>query len=188
MGECRPFFACRKGKIPPSAVGFRPRQPVGGKGALHRSLALRPTPCGLYLAAVYELVRGRRKAAAKRMAQGFALCNGDLAYAKAGLEVYTAAEAWREMLEQIDEMPADLAADSRVRFCRALALHKLGREEDALAELEGQGGLELADIRECDSSIGYLWQDIQYSRRGRYLPIPHFFNFNSMDRVLPREK
>lgn len=163
------------------------RMDLAGR-ALHRSLALRPTPCGLYLAAVYELVRGRRKAAAKHMAQGFALCNGDLAYAKAGLEVYTAAEAWREMLEQIDEMPADLAADSRVRFCRALALHKLGREEDALAELKGQGGLELADIRECDSSIGYLWQNIQYSRRGRYLPIPHFFNFNSMDRVLPREK
>ncbi len=155
--------------------------------ALHRSLALRPTACGLYLAAVYALGKGRRGEAAKRMAQGFALCGDDLAYVKAGLEVYTAAEAWKTMLEQIDKMPAALAADSRVRFSRALALHRLGREEEALDELEREGGLELEDIRECDRTIGYLWQDIQYSRLGKYLPVPHFFNFNSLDRVLPEE-
>ncbi len=155
--------------------------------ALHRSLALRPTACGLYLAAVYELLRGRRKAAAGRMARGFALCGDNLAYTKAGLEVYTAAGAWKEMLGQIQGLPAALAADSRVRFCRALALYRLGRAQEALAELEKDGGLELADIRECDRTIGYLWQDIQHSRLGKYLPVPHFFNFNSLDRVLPEK-
>lgn len=155
--------------------------------ALHRSLALQPTACGLYLAAVCAICRGQKKAAARQMARGFALCGDNLAYAKAGLEVYIAAGAWKELLDQIQSLPAALAADSRVRFDRALALHRLGREEEALAELEREGGLELEDIRECDRTIGYLWQDIQHSRLGKYLPVPHFFNFNSMDRVLPAE-
>ncbi|MGM9601331.1 MAG: DUF5107 domain-containing protein [Faecousia sp.] len=148
------------------------------KRAIARAIKLWPAPCVRYTAAVYALRDGKPKAACAQLRQGFV--GTDLGYVKAGLELYAACGAWNAILRQIGQMPESIQRNSRVRFYKARALHELGKDADAMEELEADGGLELEDIRECDTTVGILWHDVQEKLTGKSQPIPHFFNFNTV--------
>lgn len=149
--------------------------------AIDRSLCLKPTPWAHYVRAVFLLREQRHKEADQAVTQGLILCPNRLDYAKAAFAVLEAAGEWARMKTCYDAMPDALRQDARLRFFAAQALYRLQKPEEALHILEENGGLLLADIRECDRTIGILWRDIQLALTGKKQTVPHFFNFNAVD-------
>lgn len=81
----------------------------------------------------------------------------------------------------MENFPCELQQESRIYFDYIVALSRTGQEEKAYELLMSEETYELADIRECDDSIGALWTYLQRSLYGQEPPVPHNFNFNSLN-------
>lgn len=149
--------------------------------AIDRCIAYKSIPWAHYVRAVFLLREQRLEEVEQAIKEGVALCPNRLDYAKAAFTVLETAQRWMCMEALYEAMPDTLQKDARLRFFYAQALHHLKKTEAALQILEANGGLLLADIRECDRTIGVLWRDIQLTLTGQKQAIPHFFNFNSVD-------
>lgn len=124
--------------------------------AITRSLELTETPWARYALAVLHARRGDADAAIVSARQAIDARPDDLSLAKSALRILRDAEAWPELLAAVGALRPALQADGRIRFLRALALHALGRQADARAVLDAEGGLELADLREGDDALAAL--------------------------------
>ncbi|MEG1011822.1 MAG: DUF5107 domain-containing protein [Ruthenibacterium sp.] len=132
------------------------------------------------LAALY-LCEGKPDIAAPLMTKGILLRPADASYVKEGVRLLVRAEAWPLIAGLFDELDERVWQEPRMRFYRAQTLLRLGDARSAQELLCADGGLEIADLRECEASVGALWREVHdtlHERAGE--PIPHFFNFDSL--------
>lgn len=73
-------------------------------------------------------------------------------------------------LRVLDAVDDDVAALGRLRFLRATALHRLGRDEEAAQLL--REGIEVANLREGDEAVSDLWRKIFPDE-----PLPEQYDF-----------
>lgn len=126
------------------------------RSALSRSLELAEMPWARYALAEVDARAGRRADAIASARRAVAARPDDLSLAKSALRLLRDAAAWPELLEVADGLAPSLRDDGRVRFLRALALHGMGRDDDARGILDADGGLELADLREGEDALAEL--------------------------------
>lgn len=88
---------------------------------------------------------------------------------------------YEEILRLYEELPAIIAQESRVVFCRILALAGTGAYEKAYALLTENDGLEITDFREGDGTMDRFWAELcekLYGDKNRRLP--HKLNFSAL--------
>lgn len=149
--------------------------------AINKSLEFKPTAWAHYVKSVFLLREQQLEKATLEIIKGMRLCANRLDYSKAAFAVLEAAKKWDAIANEFKTLPESLQSDSRLRFYYAQALYNLRQPQEALDILQADKGLLLADIRECDKTIGILWRDIQLAITGKKQNVPHFFNFNSVD-------
>jgi tetratricopeptide (TPR) repeat protein len=71
------------------------------------------------------------------------------------------AQAWHLLLRRYDKLSPDKQKVPMLRFLRARALMQIGEPEKALAILEENGGIQIPDIREGETSLAELYISIQ---------------------------
>lgn len=70
--------------------------------------------------------------------------------------------------------------DGRIRLYYIQAPDKIGLVQKAYELLCGEGGLVVDDVREGESAVGELWQEIQRDLFGTESEIPYRFDFRSV--------
>lgn len=150
------------------------------RAALERADALQSNAFTLHARAVLALREGDAETAALYMGRGMLLRPSDLGYQKEGMRVLRRAGAWQLICQLCAELPAAIARDPRLRLVLAEALYHTDDSEQAMRILSENGGLEVPDLRENETSINQLWRDVS-DALGENLgqPVPHFFNFDA---------
>lgn len=151
------------------------------KRAAARSLRLEPNSCTAYLSAVFAAREGRPTMALRHISAALDMGGGELSLVKGCMDLCAGLSAWNAILELLSGVPETIRRDGRIQFHRARSLHMLGRHREALDILEADGGLVPDDLRECEVTVGALWQDIQKALTGESPPVPYTFDFHSMD-------
>ena len=146
---------------------------------LDLSLSEQPTAWAWYAQAVLDQKAGEQEDCVTAVREALELYRKDAAFTKACLLLLANAGAWSEMLEQIGRLDAQQAANGRIRFFEAQALCHLGEARKALDILEENGGMELADQRECEVAAGQLWQKCMLALTGQVHPVPEHMQFDS---------
>ncbi len=144
-----------------------------------RSLSLAPNPWAYHGIAAARLLLEEKEAAAHAMLEGLKLCH-HLAYVKEGLRILLAADTPQQLLEILPSFPREITQDSRVMLFTIVALHRLGRHWEAYELLTSGQGLEVADLREGEDSLGPLWLALYRELYQDEAPLPHHFNFYSL--------
>ena len=148
--------------------------------ALEQSLERKETACGQYVKAVYQYEEGQKEKAARTVCAGLKLGGADLSYAKAAIQLLISCGQWQEVLDQIALLSDEISAIARIQLYKVNALHELGRNEEALAILEKDGGLALDDVREGENGMGELWAKVSFALTGEKKPVPHAFEFDAL--------
>lgn len=107
---------------------------------------------------------------------------GDLSYVKEGFRVLARCSGYDALIRVYEQLPENVAAESRVVLEYITALYQTGRYKEAYALLTADGGLVVADLREGENSIACLWREL---RRALHMPeeeVPHVFDFNAEGR------
>lgn len=146
--------------------------------AFQIAMAQSENPWTAHVMALMSLRVGDKSSAVLFIQKGISLRADDLMYFKEALLILEHAEAWQASCDAILSCKKELFCAARIQFYYATALHKLGKNSEAMAVLEQGGGLVVDDIRECDNSIGILWRAINTALTGdSTVPIPQVFNF-----------
>lgn len=113
------------------------------------------------------------------MEQGLMERAGDLSYIKEGFRVLARCGGYDALIRVYEQLPEEVAAESRVVLEYIMALNRTGSFRKAYELLTADGGLVAADLREGENSIADLWLDL---RRALNMPeeeVPHVFDFSA---------
>lgn len=124
------------------------------------SFALAPNMPALRGRARLRIETGRTEQAANDYlaAVGYALPAAQRALVVEGATVLLEAGDTAGALRVIDRADSDVRGIGRVRFLRASALHRLGRDDEAGQMLHE--GIEVANLREGDETVSDLWSTV----------------------------
>ncbi len=124
------------------------------------ALSLRPDAFRLHLLA--NVLRAKHEFAEGALIADRALETSDDEFLIVDIfKSFLEAQAWQLLLRRYDKLPADKQKIAMVRFLRARALTEIGEPEKALAILEENGGIQIPDIREGETSLAELYISIQ---------------------------
>ncbi len=130
--------------------------------ALRRSLALEHNAWALRCLAVLTKRAGREGEAAELLCEAAGMVSCRQLYIEA-LEALRVTEQYERLLDLADSLPAPLRRLGRVQTCRAAALMRLGRYEEAEKVLEGR--IVLTDVREGDVLLSELWFELKARKK-----------------------
>lgn len=148
--------------------------------AIDRSLALKQTPCNLYVKAVYLCDTGEKQEAARLLCAGLEQGRDNESYVRAVLHMLLVCGQWQTVLDQIGLLSEEMRAIPRICMDKAHALCELGEDRQAMDILEKDGAMVLDDIREGDIGMGELWCRITEKLTGRREPLPMAFDFDAL--------
>lgn len=150
------------------------------KKALKSSLTFERNAWNLHALAVQYYLDAKPEKAVKRILEGFRFTPENLCYIKETLRLMALCQAFDQSVALIADLDETGKNDPRVQYYLAQALSESGRDEEAMAILEKNGGLEVPDIREGDLSIAKLWQKLHLALgKDPQAPIPQIFNFDA---------
>lgn len=142
---------------------------------------LKENPWALHALSVLSLKDGNYAEVINYMTKGLSYKKSDLSYLKEGFKILINAGGYRELLEIHATLPEDIKQESRIYFDYIVALSNTGNAQAAYDLLTSVKDYELADIRECEDSLGELWTDLCMKLYGRKIAVPHIYNFNSLN-------
>jgi hypothetical protein len=122
-------------------------------------------PALFALSVFYEL-KGDDAAAAGFALQAARKRPADPCYAREAVKRMLKAEQYAQLLDYLDATPL-LKDDGRALLCKGFALLRLGRLDEAGAVLHTDGGLEVPDLREGESTITGLWAELELAKAKR---------------------
>lgn len=135
--------------------------------AFDKSMSCKANCWALYGLACIEASKGEKSKAAKMILSAAGMNPEDESLAVAAIRAMLGAEMYSGILTFIAKLPESTCKIGRVRLARAAALLKAGKIDDAEAELNADGGIEMTDIREGEVSITDLWYDIEEAKAKR---------------------
>ncbi len=146
---------------------------------LKKSLCAAENPWAFHALSCTSLMRNKVGRAAEYMVKGMEMRRADPSYLKEGFKILYLCGADQTLCKFYETMETEGQEISKVRFYYISALHRLGREKEAYALLEQNGGLEVEDIREGEDSVAQLWSELYESLYGEGGKIPHKYNFKA---------
>lgn len=147
---------------------------------LERSFRLKENAWACHGLACVRLMENRQNEAVRWIRRGLASRPDDLSYVKAGFRILRDAQAYQELLEEYGRLSEKLREESRLRFDYLTALYHTGQAGKAYGILGADTDFELADLRECDGSVGRLWERLETVLFGECKEIPHRYQFNAL--------
>lgn len=154
-------------------------KPCKAKKYLENSQSLTPNPWALHALSALHLQLGEYDAAAACIRQGYALRRDDLSYLKETWKILLLCEKYETIKELYHQLPDAFAAEERIHFGYLTALARTGQAEKVLASLT-EKHLVLSDLRECEDSLGSLWEEVYedvYKEKGK---LPKAYNYHSL--------
>lgn len=150
----------------------------GAHAALSRALSLHAAPEAFFGMAVCEELSGRTGSAADYALRAAVLRPHDRSYARAAAERMHKAGQHGRLLQFLAQRP-ELSEDGRTRMYQASALLHTGQAAQARRLLCADGGLELPDLREGETTITELWLSLKDlpAENGETETLPSFFDF-----------
>lgn len=137
-----------------------------GRDHLLRSMELRCNPGALFGLSVYYEISGDMASAADYALAASRMLPEDPSFAKAAAQRLLRAGQHQKLLKFLEERPW-LLESNRVKLIKACALLKVGDIEGSEALLMENGGLDVPDVREGETSVTQLWFDIQAAKADR---------------------
>lgn len=156
-----------------------------------RSLSLKENPWALHGLACEKLQNVRegipdemaekkwKNGAAEDILRGMRMVSEDVSYLKEGFRILSYCGCYETLCDFYETLTQELQMIGKLKFLYISALHHLGRNEQAFALLEENGGLEIEDIREGEDSIGELFRELSYALTGEKRSVPHKYNFKA---------
>lgn len=143
------------------------------------SMTLEPNPWAYHGLSVIYLKNQKNHGAIEFILKGYALRKNDLSYLKETLKVLLLAEGYEEVKELYHTLPKELAEESRVLFNYLIALARTGQEKEVLDYLNEHHWV-LDDLRECETSLGSLWEEVYEKINGEKGHLPKKYNYHSL--------
>lgn len=148
--------------------------------SLKHSLACAENPVALYVTALLQFKNKKRTQALETLRKTVPYRTDDLGFIKEVFGLFCEKNAYEYVLESYEMLTKELKNDSRILYFYIEALANTGRTENAYELLTADGGLLVADIRECNCAIGELWKQLHTKLYGdSEAKIPARYQFNS---------
>ena len=142
-------------------------------------MTLEPNPWAYHGLSVIYLKNQKKHGSIEFILKGYALRKNDLSYLKETLKVLLLAEGYEEVKELYHTLPKELAEESRVLFNYLIGLARTGQEKEVLDYLN-EHHLILDDLRECETSLGSLWEEVYEKINGEKGHLPKKYNYHSL--------
>ena len=159
----------------------------GMKREVEKSMALRPSPWGLYAMSKWELERPDRHAneGAILALKASQMKPDDLSLARIAVTFLVQLGMHETALRYIDTLPPEIRGNSRVQLYELMAHIRLGHIDEADAIFKQDGGLVIADVREGEGTVTELWfilEEMKAKRDGRTFDrneadVPYIYDF-----------
>lgn len=143
------------------------------------SINLEPNPWAYHGLSVLYMKNGENDSAMEAILKGYSMRKEDLSYLKETLKILSLMEGYEQIKTIYKTLPGNFAKESRVFFHFLTALARTGQEKEVLDYLD-EHYLILDDLRECETSLGLLWEEVYekvYHRKGVF---PKKYNYNSL--------
>ncbi len=137
------------------------------KAALERSMGLTPSAWALYGLAQLARLDGREEDAAMLCLRASLMKPEDVSLAREAARTLCDAKLYGRLAQYARQLPADVAAQPRIRLYLAVSYVNLGRIGEAEALLYADGGIQIPDIREGEISVTELWYVIEEAKAAR---------------------
>lgn len=149
------------------------------KKHLETSLSLTANPWALHALSALHLQLGEHDVAAAYIKQGYSLRKDDLSYLKETWKILLLCEKYETIKELYHQLPADFAAEERIHFGFLTALARTGQAKEVLDSLN-EKHLVLSDLRECEDSLGSLWEEVYEQVHKEKGTLPKAYNYHSL--------
>lgn len=143
------------------------------------SMTLEPNPWAYHGLSVIYLKNQKNHGAIEFILKGYEMKKDDLSYLKETLKILLLAKGYEEIKKLYHTLPKDFAEESRVLFDYLIALARTGQEKEVLDYLN-EHHLVLEDLRECETSLGSLWQEVYERVNGDKGTLPKKYNYHSL--------
>ncbi|SHO43758.1 DUF5107 domain-containing protein [Anaerocolumna xylanovorans] len=150
------------------------------KAALSKSNQLQENAWAKYGLSITAIAECCYEEAITLLESGIKQNRTDLSYVKESYKVLNKLKAVKVMHELYLQLPAEIAAESRMVLNYIIALKGIGEYQRAYELLMNNGGLEVDDIKEGEDSIGSIWLELYsklYPKENAF--VPHKFHFRS---------
>lgn len=143
------------------------------------SMTLEPNPWAYHGLSVIYLKNQKNHGAIEFILKGYEMKKDDLSYLKETLKILLLAKGYEEIKKLYPTLPKDFAEESRVLFDYLIALARTGQEKEVLDYLN-EHHLVLEDLRECETSLGSLWEEVYERVNGDKGTLPKKYNYHSL--------
>lgn len=143
------------------------------------SMTLEPNPWAYHGLSVIYLKNQKNHGAIEFILKGYEMKKDDLSYLKETLKILLLAKGYEEIKKLYHTLPKDFAEESRVLFDYLIALARTGQEKEVLDYLN-EHHLVLEDLRECETSLGSLWEEVYERVNGDKGTLPKKYNYHSL--------
>lgn len=143
------------------------------------SAKLAPNPWAYHGLAVIYLKNGENKNAVDFILKGYGMWKEDLSYLKETLKILLLAEGYEEIKNIYKALPEKFARESRVFFQYLFALARTGQEKEVL-DYMNEHHLILDDLRECETCLSTLWEEVYEKVHGEKGVLPKKYNYQSL--------
>ena len=146
---------------------------------LTTSITLEPNPWAYHGLSVLSMKNRENDSAMESILKGYSMRKEDLSYLKETLKILSLMEGYEEIKTIYKTLPENFAKESRVFFHFLTALARTGQEKEVLDYLD-EHYLVLDDLRECETSLGLLWEGVYEKVHHRKGVLPKKYNYNSL--------
>lgn len=143
------------------------------------SMTLEPNPWAYHGLSVIYLKNQKNHGAIEFILKGYEMRKDDLSYLKETLKILLLAKGYEEIKKLYHTLPKDFAEESRVLFDYLIALARTGQEKEVLDYLN-EHHLVLEDLRECETSLGSLWEEVYERVNSDKGTLPKKYNYHSL--------
>lgn len=143
------------------------------------SMTLEPNPWAYHGLSVIYLKNQKNHGAIEFILKGYEMKKDDLSYLKETLKILLLAKGYEEIKKLYHTLPKDFAEESRVLFDYLIALARTDQEKEVLDYLN-EHHLVLEDLRECETSLGSLWEEVYERVNGDKGTLPKKYNYHSL--------
>ena len=143
------------------------------------SVSLEPNPWAYHGLSVIYLKNQKYYGAIEFILKGYEMKTDDLSYLKETLKILLLAKGYEEIKKLYHTLPKDFAEESRVLFDYLIALARTVQEKEVLDYLN-EHHLILEDLRECETSLSSLWEEVYEKVNGEKRKSPKKYNYHSL--------
>lgn len=158
---------------------FRKGNDAVAKQMYEKSLERKENAWALHGLSCLCLQEGNKTLATLYIQRGMQLQKHSVSYQKEGLKILSKCEAYREILNQYEEMDEAFKEIGRIQYYHILGLVKNGYLQEADALLNSEEGIVIDDIREGEDNLQDLWEILNHELYEGKQTLPYRYEFHA---------